>query len=676
MLNNCTMTGNGADTGAGASRSTLNNCTLTGNEAEVAGGGASSCTLDNCTLTGNGAGSGGGAFGSTLNNCTVTGNGASGGGGASSCTLNNCTLTGNGANNGGGASGSTLSNCIVYYNTAYEEGANYLDLYNRTTILDHCCTTPLPTNGIGNIEAEPVFMDPGAGDYHLQLGSPGINAGLNQAWMAEATDLDGNARVRYGMVDMGAFEYAGPPLAITRQPQGGIVTAGTTLTLDVEAVGIPVLSYQWLFEGANVVDDLRISGATTPSLTLSDVQCGDAGAYSVVVGNAFGSATSVVAHVAIPDTIPPILHGVPADATRTCGQVPAPAPVTATDNYDPVPSLTLTEVRTAGNWPSGPTLYILNRTWTATDASTNSVVSNQTITVVNSCPAALGQAVHLCEDTPAVITLTASHVDGACVPTTLSYQVVTPPRHGILSGTPPNLTYTPASDYGGPDSFVFKVSDGLCESSDATVSIAVEPVNDPPVCRMVVGPLVKLTPDSTDAIVVATNNRTAPVVLDGSLSSDIDSSTLTFVWLANGVPIGTGPLLTNSLGVGAHQITLVVDDGGTGTAPGCVNGGGTDSCSRTVTVMTGAQAVEEVASLLDGTTLDRKTKRSFIATLKAGCSSFDRQNCVSAVNQLEAFQNKVRAQITKENPVAAQFLIGAAQAVIDAYQPCEASTLR
>ena len=41
--------------------------------------------------------------------------------------------------------------------------------------------------------------------------------------------------------------------------------------------------------------------------------------------------------------------------------------------------------------------------------------------------------------------------------------------------------YTPDADYHGTDSFTFKANDAQAESNVATVSIAVTPVNDPPV---------------------------------------------------------------------------------------------------------------------------------------------------------------------------------------------------
>ena len=45
---------------------------------------------------------------------------------------------------------------------------------------------------------------------------------------------------------------------------------------------------------------------------------------------------------------------------------------------------------------------------------------------------------------------------------TLTYSVSTGPSHGTLSGTAPYLTYTPAANYNGSDSFTFKANDGNC----------------------------------------------------------------------------------------------------------------------------------------------------------------------------------------------------------------------
>ena len=45
----------------------------------------------------------------------------------------------------------------------------------------------------------------------------------------------------------------------------------------------------------------------------------------------------------------------------------------------------------------------------------------------------------------------------------LSFVIVAQPTHGVLTGTAPNVTYTPNADFNGPDSFTFKANDGTAD---------------------------------------------------------------------------------------------------------------------------------------------------------------------------------------------------------------------
>jgi len=61
--------------------------------------------------------------------------------------------------------------------------------------------------GVGNINADPLFVNAAAGDLQLEPGSPCINAGSNAAVPAGVTtDLAGNPRILGGTVDIGAYE--------------------------------------------------------------------------------------------------------------------------------------------------------------------------------------------------------------------------------------------------------------------------------------------------------------------------------------------------------------------------------------------------------------------------------------------------------------------------------------
>ncbi len=152
--------------------------------------------------------------------------------------------------------------------------------------------------------------------------------------------------------------------------------------------------------------------------------------------------------------------------------------------------------------------------------------ANLSITAVAQ-PAANPQSVTTAQDTTTAVTLTGS--DPNTPPLTLAYTVTTNPAHGTLSGTAPDLTYTPATGYFGADSFQFADNNGVATSSPATVSITV------------VG-----QPTANAQSVTTAQGVAAPVTLTGT---DPNTPPLTLTYIvtadpAHGTLTGTAPDLT------------------------------------------------------------------------------------------------------------------------------------
>ncbi|RDV24316.1 tandem-95 repeat protein, partial [Alteromonas aestuariivivens] len=255
---------------------------------------------------------------------------------------------------------------------------------------------------------------------------------------------------------------------------------------------------------------------------------------------------------------------------------------------------TLSSVTDNGDGTYTATLTSSASVETATISGTlndETILDTESVSFVkaNTDPVADDQSVSLDENTSLAIMLTGSDSDDD----TLSYIVVTNPENGVLSGTAPNLTYTPDTNFSGADSFTFSVNDGTVDSSTATVSITVNNVvviNNAPVA----------VADSYSVTEGGTLNGTSVLSND----TDAESDSLTAVQVSSPA---NGSLTLNRDGTFTY-----VHDGGETTSDSFTyqaNDGSSNSNTVTVTISITAEndapvAVADSYSVTEGGTLN------------------------------------------------------------------------
>ncbi|HIJ71529.1 MAG TPA: hypothetical protein HPP87_09230 [Planctomycetes bacterium] len=316
ILNNCTFEDNSAEKGGGVYggyHPILTNCNFTNNSADEGGGmyGGYHPLLTNCNFAANKAEyDGGGMYnhgGSPIfTNCLFTGNWAVETGGGmcnvqSDPILTNCTFVSNKAGEGGGlrnwSSDPVLTNCIIAGNiddSGTGETAQVSSYYyNCQPVIHYCCITGWSHGGVGNIAADPLFLDPGywddngtpddiwddvwyEGNYHIRSDSPCIDAGdPNFIDDPNLYDMDGEPRVIAGRVDIGADEHNSqiPYLTVSSTwleyysfiEEGGI----SSQTLQLRNTGIGTL--QWEIIGGSSWFSIDNTSGTLVGDTVQDI---------------------------------------------------------------------------------------------------------------------------------------------------------------------------------------------------------------------------------------------------------------------------------------------------------------------------------------------------------------------------------------------------------------------
>jgi hypothetical protein len=299
----CMFTLNTADYGGGMGNDwsacpVVMNCQFVENWVDGGGGGMSNLASSNPVIVNsvfkdafciNGGGMWNHESSPTVTNCLFTDNVALWGGGMcnerfSDPVITNVTFSENGADEGSGLfnwreSRPILTNCILAGDVWSAEVENF---DGGWAVLRYCNVQGgfEGYEGVGNIDADPLFVNPAKGDFRLQAGSPCIDAGANNALPADVFDLDEDADTaeripldlddnpRFAddpsgddtgcgapvIVDMGAYEFAGEvwhPMRIGDIDGDGAVN-GADLEILLEAWGG--------YEDECILADLDLSG--------------------------------------------------------------------------------------------------------------------------------------------------------------------------------------------------------------------------------------------------------------------------------------------------------------------------------------------------------------------------------------------------------------------------------
>jgi len=307
-------------------------------------------------------------------------------------------------------------------------------------------------------------------------------------------------------------EGDGLTYAVTAQPVSGTLS-GTAPNLTY----IPAINFNGTDQFSFTVSDGALTSApATISLTVSSTDDAPSGSPQSLV-TAANTPVSITLTGTDPDSasLSFSIFNLPANGTLS-GDLPN---VTYTPGNDFTGSDSFSFTVSDGVTTSPPATVSI------------SVTEGVPPPVVNNAPVANAQSLSVAQDASVSILLTGSDADGD----TLSFNFAALPANGSVSGTPPNLTYVPGSNFVGVDSFTFTVSDGTVTSSQATVTITVTEVVPPPEANS--------APVANAQSVSVPQNTSVSILLTGS-DADGDSLSFDFVALpANGSLSGAPPNL-------------------------------------------------------------------------------------------------------------------------------------
>ncbi len=399
-------------------------------------------------------------------------------------------------------------------------------------------------------------------DVTLTVNAPGLLANDSdlEGSALNATLVTGPAHGSLTLNANGSFtfvptaNYSGPDSFIYRASDGAANSANTTVTLTINAVNdAPVAAN----DAYTATEDTLLS-ITTPGVLGNDSDAdGTALTATLVSGPAHGTLTlnangSFTYRPATNYSGPDSFTYTASDGALSSGVATVAltvngvneTPVAGNDGYstaeDTVLNVTAPGLLANDTDPDGNSLTVVlvtspaqgaltlngngsftyvpatnysgtvSFTYRATDGTLNSTVAtvSLTVTAVNDVPVAAADTYATTEDT--TLTVGSPGVlgnDADTEGTALTAALVTGPANGTLTlNANGSFTYRPATNYNGPDSFIYRASDGANNSANTTVSITVNAVNDAPVATADAYAAVENTPLIVAAAGVLSND--------------------------------------------------------------------------------------------------------------------------------------------------------------------------
>jgi large repetitive protein len=413
---------------------------------------------------------------------------------------------------------------------AYTPAANYNGPDSFTYQATDDGTPPLSDTATGTVAINPVNDAPVAAvDAYTTAEDGTLTVAASSGVLANDTDVDGDT-----------LGVAAP------RPLIGPAHGNLTLNLDGSFTYTPFANFNgtdtFTYKASDGIADSNVAIVTITITAVNDPPVANPDAATT------NEDTAVVIPILANDAD---VDEVVDPATVVITTAPAHGSVTPHANG----SVTYTP---AGDY-NGPDSfkYTVNDN---TGTVSNETTVNITVNPVNDAPVAHSDAYSLDEDTPLVVAAPGvlandTDVDGDDLMAT----VVAAPAHGaLIFSSDGSFTYTPDTNYNGPDSFTYNVNDGNLDSDVVTVMLIVRPVNDPPVLDADLDEGVIVDEGGTAFAAGAVSDADAgdTVTLAASLGTIIDHGDGTWGW-----SFGTsdGPL-------DSQIVTITADDGHGGFA--------------------------------------------------------------------------------------------------------------